>query len=478
MSLSRESLESAYPLAERLDAARVVVTPITDSPLECLVCDTRSDESVMREDGPGNFVPDFDMIAYLASAKDETLQASEHDTTKAAILASVGQQTQKHFAFAKTVVAPAIQALHDGVQDALTKLTPSKLLGVEIREHTPPKLLSNSTFLAQIKEHDTTPFDNPHIPARLPAKTGDELIELIKTGSASVDADAAAWLAVEGASVLQSVYNTVFHLDATTPAAAYQRGLQGLFEDRDHGTAYALAVYLLARNLIDNPPEGTEASLEAYNAQLGAFRNQAGAALSRASDAIEREVRLGSLVRRFDGLVVYVNQRVYEKWLTEGGNAEILFGNALSQRQEIMVDKINERAQEFQETWLRHVSYTRELENSQRVNAQRDLLKTVYASQLDALPAETPNLNRGEAYKRFEAMVNATSGADLKDLPRLCQRLVCRAQFDHTNAEDILADIDQIKCDNPEVTVREAAALAYIKHCARWALNMMRVERM
>src|SRR5438874_496025 len=126
--LSKQALETAVPLAEVLESARVYVEPTSGSLLEALVQATRTPFGGMD----ANYVPSVEDVQYLANCQDDATGICQHDVVMDEIAAKGIQGVQALLTHARTVVAPAVIGLVRKVQAELENTTKSALRDMEV----------------------------------------------------------------------------------------------------------------------------------------------------------------------------------------------------------------------------------------------------------------------------------------------------------------------------------------------------------
>lgn len=475
--LTKAALESAQALTEVMDANRLSLVPIPGTPLEALVNATRSDQNFMTVKACQDYWVDTASIEYIANAKDPVFDKSPHDLVMDDITEVAIKAVQGHIVFAKSVVAPAVAHLVECTMVTLNELTPSVLLSLEVVICTPPAPLNNSSFETSVRKYEEVSFDVPKMNLRLPSLTVSEIVDLLKTGTSSLDQDIGEWVAALGDSWLINLWENVFqikqaNLSETTPVT-----FKSFVEHRTLGVDYAVAIHLLSRKLADAPPAGTEMSLNIFQTTIIEYRNQSGARVCRALDELATIEKNGVLVRSIDGSKITVNSSVYRKYIEAGGENEVLFGNLLDLPSVVTVEHLNEKAGKLKAVWSRHSALTATVEHNRRFARTKEILFKHFQTQMRDIPeGEEATLgNRETVIRQFRDQVELVSESEMSDLYALCLRLVCRSRFYRTDAERILSGIERIKKENPLIEVREAAAVSVIEYTAYWLASQFRV---
>jgi len=468
--LTREAVESAYALTEKLDASGVVLRPVDNTPLAALVNASRQPGEMLISNEPG-YVPDITAIEYMANCPMPEINASMHDMCTDEIVPVVINAVREHLVFARTVVAPDVQSLADSVRQSLADQSVSSLLGMEVIIEEMPALVSNPLLATAVRPYAETPFDHPRLGFKCPDQTAAELREIMSAGSGRLDKDVDEWLAVKGEGWLLNLWRL-----------AFQNGVNGeevgtiTFSDLMKDLDSTIAIFLLARKLYSAAPlEGTEMGLKAYEALMVEFRNQSARTLAVALELYETDVKNGALVRSNTERTITVNSEVYRQWIEAGGTNEVLYGNLLSKPVLGSVASINENAGRLLKAWNEHSTYVASAEANRKFERVKQFLSLHFHKQLQE---DTDTTNIGNAAIVFSTFVELLSGVrsqEIECIDSLCLRLVCAARYPHTAAFAILDGVNAAMVANPKLDIREAAAISAARYAAKWVAEQFKV---
>lgn len=474
--LSLQALESALPLAERFDQRGLLVLPRADTPLEMLVNRTRSPETVTSSHDGVSIKVDLNVLAASAAIKDPVFGDSDHDNIFDQIAEVCIPAVQGHVKFAKEVVAPAIDDLVTRTTDILSQHTPSQLLGMEVRIDELPAPLMNASFDTMVRKFEETPLDSPSLSFNLPDQTGAEIVELMKTGSASLDADIEQFAATLGDGCLIDIWAKAFQQRQADVMDSRTLRFADLLSAPDCGVDNALVIFLLARKLQDNPLDGISMSLSTYETLMADFRDQAAAFLCRELNAYEQAEKAGALVISMTSNEVVVNPRLYKEWIDNGGENEVLFGNLLQSNPYVMLEDIEANAASLKRAWTNHAALTATVESNRRFSRTKEALASVFRRQLRELSDDDASqIDVGAVTARFDELLDDVVESDMECLYTLGLKLVCRSRFSQTEAERILGGIDRVKKKNPSLEIREAATISVIEYVAWWVGTQLQV---
>jgi len=503
--LTMESLKAALPLATVLDSRGLILTPVTGSPLDAIVAATRSDtnfndvvpEGMDRSAGSsggvsaGCYTPDIVNIEYIANCKspelklqqiDPTIEtipniSSQHDLVMDHVVSVASEAIRNHMIFAKDVVAAAVENLVTRTQTVLATLTPSALMSMEVVVYNPPKPLTNSNLESAVRKFSDLPFDIPVMNMKLPTISASEIVELMKTGSRSLDDDITEWVASKGDLFFINIWENVFQIKQAELHEREPITFKTFLFDSVDAIDNALAVYLLARKLEDGPLPDTEMNLNAYNKTIIEYRNHAAHRLSIAFDELDKISKAGLLVRKVEGSVTTVNGDVYAKWIEAGGDNEVLFGNALSAGKEVTLSAIDANASTLKELWVKHATLISSVERNRLFNRTKEILSHEFNKQLVEVSDDEvggPD-SRANIIKAFNDCLTNLREDELQDLWDAVLKLLCASRFVRTEARRILLGIERVKKENPHVDVRECAAISMIEYCAWWLTSQFKV---
>lgn len=472
--LSNSSIEAVKPLADDLIRRGIRLMPVTGSPLEAMV----------RESLPGfdgTTTPQENAVDYAACQLYDTANSAHpgteirpHDMVVDETVPVLAEAVRNHIAHARTVVNPYIEKLVTEVNEQIKDLSPSSLLGMEVIVYNPAAPFINPVFENSIKGYRDVAYEAGwSMDFMFPDTTTEELTKLLKTNSVELDADIDNWLSGLGENFLLDVWSGFFQAKQTPNLHSFitdtvsTAGVSGLNVDK------LLAIHLLARNLYDHPMEGMSVSLVNYNRTITLLKNISGARLLIESEQYYKEKDGDQiLIRSLAGSKIVVNGAVYKKWIADGGDNDILFGNALVSFPVFSVAKINERKDALRTEWNRHSALVTMTEAKRRVLRLRGIFLNTFKKLI--VEDTEPNLNREQMYKQCEEFLSSQGDEGFTNFFLLARKLVCRIRFPETDAEEILSSIDKVAQANPNMDIREAATIAVICHVANWQAHQMK----
>lgn len=479
--ISTSAASVAINIASEFDRRRLVLAPAEGTPLAELV--SASDEVAISEAGATEWLPDAELIASISAGFAED-GSSRHDEKLDAFAADIAPAVTQHLNFAKNVVRPVIAELVEAVTADIASLPVDVQYNLNIVKRSLPEPMLSAALADLVAEFKETQYEPLRTYVGLQPKSSDEVIELLATGAADTDEMIATWAAKKGGAFFTAIWDAVF-----TDAPTEQR-FDTLIQDDASGLDVAVVVFLLCKRLYDNPPEGAAMSLVDYNQKIADLRNQSALRITHGYESAERALRSGLLIARVDHKDLTVNADVYAKYLAEGGSDAVLFGSVLSDRPVKFIGDLNERAEEFKSLWEhRNRVLTAKERNNRFVNYKtilRERAEKVIADNMASIfsvtAPEGTEISKDlpayvQAIAAVEAFCDEVKEPQFKDIWTLATQLVCRTAFFFTDAEKILAGIDQACKDNEGIAIREAALISLIEYVTDWVCDQMQLKR-
>lgn len=469
--LPLQALETAQPIANMLDARDLIVRPVVGTALHRLCELSCTDESYVQGD-PGNRAIMLDAIASVTNAPDVTAGVNLHSAELDTLAAEVGEAVTRHLAFARTVVAPAVDELVQRVASSIEQVMRSDLNQLEVVVYRMPAPMYEPSFTDSFMRAKDIVADNFIAGMNFPADAQcTQIIEWLKSSVTSLDAAIDQYITGIGLDCLVKIYTDLFtKTDKSTQ-------VWDLLNSTEYGLDYAVVGFLMTRKLWDNPPEGVEMPLETYEREMVQLRNQCALRLIYELNRTERDETNGILVRRYSRTSVEVNDAVYRKWLQEGGDHTVLFGNILSDRPHITVAEINEHTQEAKLAWDRYCLLNQTTVANKRFSTAKLIVRTEFDAMLaNASHDDLPLNERPIMLTKFVEALGQTKEAEVENLYDWCLRLLCESCYHKSDAFRILNGINRIKAQSPDVDVKEAAAVAALDYISYWVSSQFCVD--
>ena len=489
--ITTEIAQAAIEIAEEFDRRGLKLTAREDSPLHKLTASASvpfvppAVAVLMPEELNRPYEPNPVLISdesNIPSVIDG--ENSKHTIDLEALVLDGSDLVSQHLSFAKNVVRPLIVEYTNAVSQALAAYPDSATFNPIVVRNDMPAPMLNPAVQEAIEEYRTKDYRPVTGSLQLPHKSGEEVIELLKTGSTRADADIDAWVATRGADFFRTIWSNVFSDSTEEPSTNFE----SLTADKATGDDALFAVYLLSSKLLDNPPEGTEIPLNQYRKEVGELVDQSALRLANAYERRALNEKTGLMVINYDKSRVVVFAPVYDAWLAAGGSHAALFGNILSDRPETFAQAIDAKAPELVKLWERqNLMLTATLANKRYVEAKRTLCfqaEELIAKNLQQcfgdlvrnseITFATPEV--AEAMKRIVEYVENLTDEDIKDVWKISSQIVAGGIFYYTDALRILQGIDSACKENPGIDVNEAALLSTIEYVVDFIASQMYVS--
>lgn len=482
--LTLTALRAAYPLAVKADNNNLMVVPVENTPLASLVAASNIGiESIQQTDD--GYQLDMSGAVYVANSPNPVLTSVDSvelpmaeftkalDNVSGVAIAAVTEQ----IAFTKLTVIPFIKSILDGVDKGMARII-DKAPTYDIKLSELPALLSSESFVDEVVKFSSAARMNCNLNMRCPTLTYTELLDLLKIGNTSVDKEIQTWAELQGQEWLLNVWTDIF----TQQGKLSNGTLNDFFMGKNVDINVILAVFLLARRMTFDTPKGIEMNLSAFTNLADDFRNLAAKVLTEVLEREERHYKHGSLVLNSDDGVITVHGRLYNAWLADGGDPDILFGNMLTKRY-VGITDLKENAPALLQEWNRHINYANTLKATRRLASLRDVIKHAYRMVL--VDDFRLALKEGEAFNgdavnkimdKVNVAVDTATEHTLRDIPNFVMEVVCATRFYDCDAIHFLRGMNEAQANNPGLEPRESYAVATIKYVANWVALQLKTK--
>lgn len=467
--LSLQAAESTYILTKALDEKGIALVAKPGSLLASLVAATYINYDPAQQGG--EYFHDTNAMCALTDSASAATGFSEHTARMEEISDFLAEKLQKHLFYARTVVAPFVDAYAGRLQQAMELVGSNPDNGVEVVLHTQPGPLSEPGLVKSIQLNQEVIFSREALLGGLPCLDDNQIRALMMTGSASVDAAIAEHFSKLPEGWLAARWKSIFCVSPTEPVPA--DGLDAFIAGRENVDT-ALMVFLVSRRIWNAPPEGTNMAATAYENALTAYREQSGLRLCHELERLDRDSQAGILIIGTEsvaggGIRVKVNASVYKDFLKKGGSNEVLLGNLLQSQKETRVDALLEKKDVLEAAWTRQYAMNRAFYDQKRLLQMRSAVvgEWEYLAQ-DYTPEDFPVEERATSRALILRESHTLTPKDFDDLPALALCLACHARFFKTDAEQILGGMQRARENNPGLSAQEAANISVTEYVCRW----------
>lgn len=477
MSLSKEALLSSAPLVKKYDSLGYIVSPLENSPLALLCAATECVDYTVSGDATmtDGFEINVDSISRNTNEPNPLSGISRQNLDMSEIVRVVSESVNGQLLLAKTVVAPMVEDLVQRTAGELEAASRSNLLDLEIKIKRLPAPLHEQSLVDEIFKAKDIPSENFTIGMEGPTQSSEQVLALLQTGSGSLDASIAEFVATSREGLLAEVWGMFFTI--TDEQTSGGTAVFDAFRLGD-GVSFALIAHLIARKIWDNPIEGFNASAANYERQVVAIRDQSAIYLGGVIERQERAEKNGILVVSFNGKVVEVNEKTYREWIADGGDNETIFGACMAGKGFGTVSELREHAGDYARRWQHFLGVNATTLENQRFSRAKEIVSLEFtALWRDITEDLLPIVDREAAMNRFNEALCCTTMSETKDLYCWAMRLLTSSIFYKTDAFKILQGIHEARKRDPGLEPNEAAALSAISYIGWWVATQLKVSR-
>lgn len=466
--LSIQALQAAHALATKLDDRSMAVVPVEGSILDTLVKDCGDVEGqTYKSDGAVEY--NLNNIADFINRGDG-IGANNHDLDMDEVVGVVATAVTGHINVARTVVAPAVDDMVSKILPQLEQASRSTMSDLEVVTICVPAPLLEPSLISAVEKFKDVPTEDFVSGAGLPSLSETEIVEIMKSGATSLDGAIETFLSTLQPGFLSKIWKELF-----TPYSE-GRNFYLLADDSPNGLAFAMVGFLVARKIWNKPMEGVNMSASSYEKSMLLIREQSALRLVRELNILDRQEKNEILVRAYTRNSISVNERVYNKFLKEGGSNEILLGNLLSNDLKVNSTPILENKERYLDYWKSFLIANRTTEANLRFAACKSIARLEFGAMISNLSHdELPVQDRQQVVKLFEEELKKTTETEIADPYRWVMRLVCKSRFYKTDSYRILSDIALIRDQNQGVETREAASIATMNYIGWWIGQQFRL---
>lgn len=471
--LTLQAAESAHVTTEQLDAKGIALTAKPGSLLAGLVATTFINYDPVVQNG--EFYHDIGNMCSRTDSASTATGFSEHTARMEEISDLIAEKVNKHLFITRTVVAPFVDAYAGRLAAASEMIAGNPDNGVEVVINRQPGPLAEPSLVDSISRSHEVVYLQPALNCDLPEMDDNQIRAMMQTGSASVDVSINDYFASKETGWLASRFKTIFvkaPLGDPVPA-----GLDQLISGRNNVDT-ALMVFLITRRIWNNPPEGTNMAIAAYEDTMVTYRNQSAQRLCLELERLGRETQSGVLITGFEkngtSQRIVVNSSLYKDFLKKGGTNELLLGNALSNERVSRVDDLLENKAKYESVWERHYAYNKSYYEQKRVLQLRESLVVEWEGLMREYTAEDfPIPERASSLAMVKRLAQKATTNDFDDVSALALSIACTARFYKTDAYAILNGIARARKANPQLSVQEAASISTNEYIYRWIGKQM-----
>jgi hypothetical protein len=477
--------QAAIDLAQEFDRRGLGISFKEDSLLKTLYVAGTVDFVTPTVSAPDGYNPTAQDVMSDSLCPQLGSERSAHDEALDQAVEMIQSHVRSHISFAKNVVRPVLQDLVERVEAGLKAMPESATFNPEVKRVDLPAPMLSNVFEGMVTEFAEITYFPITSALDMPALSGEEVIALLDTGSKLVDGDIATWAASQGTEFFRQVFAVVFTRALDIPKGA---NYTTLIDDPVTGADAAVACFLLAKKLIDSPPEGMGMSLNEYRRAVGEVLSQSGLRLAQAYETKARQEKAGQLILTYNRNEVRVLAPVYDKWVEGGGSGAALFGNLLTDSPSLYGGMIDSKSAELVQIWERQNRLLTSALQNRRFRDTVTLLhmkvESVVADHMvacfgplvesvETLDFQNPVVR--EAMTRITSYIDGLTPDDIGSLWKMCTELVAGCIFYYTDSLKILEGINACCASNPDIDPEEAALMSAVEYVVDYLVDQLYV---
>ncbi len=462
------AMNTAAPLADRYDQKDIIIAAAAGSILgrctDALIHSVeRSPEGTVNAEAYSAFVVAASTEPNAVSGYSEFAARATETAQKAAAAVS------RELFHARNVAKPLVDELTARMSERCSVLDNNPMSGIEIVRRSTPAALLHPSLMASFSRARESVLDITTRNFKLPVYEDNEVIPMLRTGAKDLDEALVEHFSKKGDGWLSTVWKNVF----TAFGEPSRDGLRTLIYGRGN-VDIALFVFLVARQLWQNPIKDIDMSAEKFEEGMVHYRDQAAIALCNEVETLAREEEMGTLVYSNIKGRLEVWDKPYRDFIIKGGSNEALLGFSISNDDFVSCDQLMEKKELYESAWARHETLNKATFENRRFNAMKEglMIEHQYMTQISS-EEQFPLALREPALAIYREEVQSLRPDSFKNLAMTCMRLICRSRFPNLNTEDILEGIQTQMDNNPGIDVREAVAIVTIELIARFYAQFM-----
>lgn len=435
-------------------------------------------------------IPEGQEITYgdvlQAVTQDSVDGPSAHSQALGAEVDALIPLVSSHIAFVRNTVLPKVKEFEETMQGAIGRadaLDPMESFDITYVNAAGP--MGDQDFVSLVERFAD---DNMRVPATLgylPALGIDDISKAMMVSSAAVNNTIKQWIAERGEDWLLNVWHHYFATANTNPVTSTTR-FTGNFNGIQAQSSFqrldtSLAVFLIARGLMDEPPEGVRISLNEWRRIMDDVSRWAGSQVKIAARQVDTSNKQEILILGMSdaGRKITVNSTVFNSFVETGGSIEDVLGAALSGKSTTYtLSAFKDMGTTFRDIWNNFKLISLSSIESKATMQLRAEAKNAFAKVLAPVNDDEAQLLL-ETNQSVQAMaatadkcIDSMTIKDLRCSDSMAIDLIAGIRFAHTPAKQILSDMcsaEKAGCTSPQ----EAAGMAALNYlCSYAACNL------
>lgn len=483
--LLNRTIDSVYPLMERMEAAGVILTPVPSTPLNSLVEECQL--AILPVDG----VINSDTLTALSQVKNP-MGDVEHDMVSDELTGVIAQAVGNNLNFVRNVVGVQIKQVLDEINAYIDAAGAAPELRYDISPYYYSDLWGTTLFSVIAGKYQGLSIGSLPPAINMTDLDTDTLMGYLVTGNSEVDRLVAELLAGKPVDWLSTVFNRVFR-NTTPPASDAALELSDCVDVRGSDrmlrrfylTADAVAVsYLLSRGMAVKVPDGVQMGLEQFTNALANIEAQAGLAIGNLLENRSRDFATKNLVLKFaagrpwlgesSSRTIIVNGDVYDKFIDAGGSPEVLMGANMLDRNG-NYDQLLANGERYMKEWEKNERLIQSTIDARLTGITTQGLNRAFEKLVREQDDSTLANTKESIIQTARAYTSNLPPQALDALDVTVRFMVCDYLYPQKHARRLLEQIDRVAERNPDMDIRMAATYATIDLLVDWVVESIQV---
>lgn len=436
--LRKNQVVAILPLAEMLNDRDIHLTSYTDTGLGELVIASNTQLDEIHADGVADTLVEMtssQTVSDAAAEGNDVVLGSDHSRIKANLVNTLAAGVRRVVGGARNTITPAIRAAREEIDRRIGDAASLLAITPETRIFSYDDVWESVTVDGIATRHEDTPHTMIPASLQLPAITSEQANALATAGGTELSAFLTKYKETHDVGQLydawfrgQSHENPYAVAVNNHPAGLSVESVKDSVGRLIDFVDAPIVAYIMANNLLDNPPEGTTASsMDQYNADIAAALNHFGKVIGNIYTQRDMAAKSGLLVMQYpdasrwatDGIRgdLVLNADTYRGYL-EGenkGDIETILGSMFSDNPSNNADTIKSMASKYKGAWDSTLNTFKLTEASRVSQAKMAALSLVVTDHIRNIPDDVwdgmhQDTNKGSVIQGFLAWLS-------KDVP-------------------------------------------------------------
>ena len=477
--LSEHTIDKVLNLAKDLCDKGYKLTTKPDTPL-ALLCNSSSPfiDGIVPNVAEHPEISTEDLTDVVVKEYSEVSDNLSHNGELKAISDQIRKAVEVHLSFVHNTVLANVKEYSEYMLKEKEGFEGNPTTDFNIKQIAIPVLLANPLFTDELDKVAGLSYLEPNGVCKYDTKGPEELQAIIATGNNNVDADIQKWLLTNNG--IKALVNNWLNYFSDIVTGDNTPQVINAIECPECGIDNAIAIYLLARGVKHNKPEGSGLDDNALDRLMTEYMEVTAIRILNIMKQHVSQAQQDIVVITYDypNKTVVVNKPKYVEWLNSGGKNEVLLGALLGHMRLTTKHQLIEGTEKALKEWYNYYSAATTKYKNDLMNRFLTALSSKFFSMLntrDEIEAErfkNPEHVDTVAAK-FKEELSGVSFSDMECIDYTCLRLMTKARYYYTPAFTILDTIKTITEENPDMDVKDAAMVATINYVTDYVADQI-----